>query len=267
MFNTLLVKPLFNLLAIIYAYLPGHDFGVAIIILTIIIRLILWPVVTKQLHSQRAMQQLQPELARIKAEAKGDRALESKLTMELYKEKEINPLGSLLPLLIQLPIFIALYAVLRDLVKPGEIEHLAYPAVKNLAPIAAIIASNSPFHPQLFGVIDLAKPSPILAVLAGVFQFIQTKQLAPKNAVKDASAQVTAAMTYAFPFVTFILGLTFPAALTLYWTTSSAVAVLQQTIVLRRDARELAVIEEAIVLDAPTPAKLNSPKKKKAKKK
>ena len=248
MFNTLLVHPIFNLLAGIYAILPVHDFGLSIIIVTILMRLVLWPVVTRQLHSQRAMQELQPELARIKVEAKGDRTLEGKMTMELYKEKEINPLSSLLPLIIQLPIFIALYAVLRDVVKPGEIAHLAYPAVRHLAPIAAVISSHSPFDPKLFGFIELAKPSPILGVLAGLAQFVQTKQLAPKKVDGgDAQAQITAGMTYLFPFVTLILGLTFASALTLYWTTSSLVAILQQSIVLRRDVTEMEEIADAPV--------------------
>src|SRR5882672_4384449 len=124
MFNTILVQPIFNLLALIYAFV--HDFGVAIIILTIIVRGALWPLVSRQLHSQRALQELQPELKRIKKEAAGDRTLEGQLTMELYKEREINPFASFLPLLIQLPIFFALFIVLKDIVKPGEIAHVAY---------------------------------------------------------------------------------------------------------------------------------------------
>ena len=258
MFTTLLVQPIFNLLAIVYAFLPWHDFGVAIIIVTIIIRLILWPLVTKQLHSQRAQQALAPEMARIKAEAAGDRTKEGQLTMELYKEKGISPLAPILPLLIQLPIFFALYAVLRDVVKPGEIEKLAYPFVQNLAPISAIIhGAASGFHPKMFGLVELSKPSPLLAVLAGLAQFIQTKQLAPKNAVKDAQAQITSGMTYIFPFVTFIIGLSFPSALTLYWTTSSAVAILQQTLVLRRDVEEL---EEAVVVEKTEPKAVKAAK-------
>src|SRR5689334_17101374 len=106
MFDTLLVHPIFNLLAVLYAFV--RDFGLAIILLTIIIRGLLWPLVTKQLHSQRALQELQPELQRIKTEAKGDKQLEGQLVMELYKEREINPFASFLPLLIQLPIFFAL---------------------------------------------------------------------------------------------------------------------------------------------------------------
>lgn len=237
MFNTILVYPIFNLLAVLYAFV--HDFGLAIVLLTILIRLLLWPLVTKQLHSQRALQELQPELKRIKAQAKGDKQLEGQLTMELYKEREINPFASVLPLIIQLPIFFALFAVLRDVVKPHEIANLAYDPVKTLGPIADIIKSKTAFHPTLLGAIDLSKPSPLLALLAGLVQFVQTKQLAPKQQANDSQAQVMAGMTYAFPALTFFIGLSVPSALSLYWVTSSLVAVLQQYLVLQRDVREL----------------------------
>ena len=239
MFNTFLVQPLFNLLAAIYALLPFHDFGLAIILLTVLVRLALWPLVTKQLHSQRALQELQPELIRIRAEAKGDKTLESKMTMELYKEREINPFASFLPLLIQLPIFFALYIVLRDVVKPGEIAHLAYDPIRNLGAINEIIKGGVKFNPTLFGLIDLSKPSPLLAFLAGVAQFIQTKQLTPNHPNADAQAQIMKTMTYIFPFFTFFIGLSLPSALALYWTVTSAMAILQQTLVLRRDVEEL----------------------------
>lgn len=260
MFTTILVRPLFNLLATIYAYLPIHDFGLAIILLTVVVRLILWPLVSKQLHSQKAMQELQPELARIRREAKGDKAVEGKLTMELYKEKEINPLASFLPLIIQLPIFFALYAVLRDVVKPGEIAHLAYGPVQHFGPIAEIIKHGNAFHPTLLGVIDLAKASPLIALLAGIGQFVQTRQLMPKNQVKDPTAAMISNMTiYAFPALTFIIGLSLPAALALYWTTTAGMAILQQTIVLRQDVRELEA--EPSLPETTTPA-ANKPSKK-----
>ncbi len=92
-----------NVLFFIYGIIPGHDFGVAVIIMTVIIRFALWPVMAKQLHSQKKMQALQPEIAKIRAETKGDKQQESARLMELYKEKEINPLASCLPLIIQLP--------------------------------------------------------------------------------------------------------------------------------------------------------------------
>ncbi len=242
-FQVILVQPLFNLLAVIYAVLPGHDFGVAIIIMTIILRLLLWPLVNKQLHSQRAMQKIQPEVARIRTETKGDRQKESVMLMELYREKGINPFGSLLPLLIQLPIFIALYAVLRDMIKPGEFAQLAYPFVKHLGAISDILANGGAFHPYFLGFIDLTKPSVGLAALAAVTQFFQTKMLSPKSPQGDAQAQAVASMIYIFPVVTFLIGLSLPSALALYWITTSAVAILQQYLVLQRDVEEL---EEAV---------------------
>jgi len=237
MFNTILVNPLFNLLVLLYGFV--HDFGLAIVLLTIIIRALVWPLVTKQLHSQRALQELQPELQRIKTQAKGDRALEGQLTMELYKEREINPFASFLPLLIQLPILFALFIVLKDIVKPGEIAHLAYAPVKSFGPIADIIKGHTAFHPTLLKVIDLTKPSALLAAFAGLAQFVQTKQIMPKRQTGDSQAQVMAGMTYVFPALTFFVGLSLPSALPLYWTTASLMAILQQYLVLQRDVREL----------------------------
>jgi YidC/Oxa1 family membrane protein insertase len=261
MFNTILVEPLFNFLALIYATLPFRDFGVAIILLTIAVRLILWPLINKQLHSQRAVQELQPELARIKSEAKGDKSLEGKMVMELYKEKEINPFASFLPLLIQLPIFFALFIVLRDVVKPDEIAKLAYEPIKHLGPIADILHSKAHFEPKFLGVIDLAKASPLLAAMAAIAQFIQTKQLQPKVKAKDAQAQMMATMIYLFPGLTFIIGLTLPSALALYWLVSSSVAILQQYLVLRQDVREVEAAPAVAITDGLSKTKA----KKKAK--
>jgi YidC/Oxa1 family membrane protein insertase len=264
MFNTLLVYPIFNLLAFIYAVIPGHDFGIAIILLTVIVRTALWPLVRKQLHSQRAMQELQPEIAKIKAKAAGDRTLEGQMIMELYKEREINPLGSLLPVLIQLPLLLALFAVLRDIVKPGEFASVIYPALQNFPALHEIIIRGSKFafHPQFLGLIDLQKSSPLLAAFAGITQFFQTKQLMPKHQPKDAAAQATAGLTYIFPFVTFFIGLTLPAALSLYWTSASLVLIYQQWILLRADVKEL---EDGVIVTNPTPKPIN-PKKQKGKK-
>jgi YidC/Oxa1 family membrane protein insertase len=237
LFNTILVYPIFNLLALIYAYV--HDFGLAIIILTVLIRLLLWPLINKQLHSQRALQELQPELQRIKTQAKGDKQLEGKLTMELYKEREINPFASFLPLLIQLPIFLALFVVLRDVVKSGEFAKLAYEPIKHLPSISDIISGHVKVSPNFLGFINLTKPSVVLAILAALAQFVQTKQLTPKQQTKDSQAQVMQSMTYMFPAITFFIGLSVPSALSLYWFSASLMAILQQYLVLKQDVREL----------------------------
>jgi YidC/Oxa1 family membrane protein insertase len=128
MFTTLIVQPIFNLLVLIYALLPGHNFGVAIIIFTIIIRLLLWPLVRKQLHQARLMRKIQPELKRIAKEAAGDKQKQSMLQMELYKEKGINPFGTIGIALLQLPILIGLYSGLQKVIHDPQQPSAAVPA-------------------------------------------------------------------------------------------------------------------------------------------
>jgi len=239
MFTTILVKPLFNLLMLLYSVIPGHDFGVAIIVMTILVRLALWPILSSQLRSQKKLQALSPEVAKIKKQAKGDKQLESKLLMEMYKEREINPFASLIPLLVQLPLFLALYIALRDVIKPGEIAHLIYPGLRHLGTIKNILAQPSTFKPWFLGIFDLAKVSPVLALVAGVTQFFQTKQLIPKAAPGDSQAQAMAATTKIFPVLTFIIGLRLPSALALYWAMASGVAIIQQSIELREDVQDM----------------------------
>lgn len=238
-FDAILVRPIFNLLALIYAAVPGHDFGIAIVFLTIIIRLALWPLVAKQLHSQKALQDLSPEVAKVKKKAKGDKQLESKLLMELYKEREINPFASLLPLIIQLPIFLALFVVLKDVLKSGEVAKQIYGGLKHLGPLAAIIARPASLKPSLLGLVNLANPSWVLALTAGAAQYVQTAQLMPKNANADPQAKAIANSSKLFPILTFIIGLRLPGALALYWTVASLVAIVQQHILLNRDVEEL----------------------------
>src|SRR3989344_3289113 len=152
MFTTLIVQPIFNLLVLIYAIIPGHNFGVAIIIFTVIVRLLMWPLVKKQLHHAKAMRELQPEIKKIKLAAKGDRRKESQLTMELYKEREINPFASLGIVLVQLPILIGLYVGLNRLIHdPRQIIDLSYPVLHNLSWMKELIADISNFDATLFG--------------------------------------------------------------------------------------------------------------------
>jgi YidC/Oxa1 family membrane protein insertase len=113
-FDILVVQPIFNLLIGLYSIIPGGDFGVSIIIFTVIVRFALYPLVKKQLHQTQAMKKLQPQLARIKKQAKGNKQLESMQMLELYKQNGVNPFRSIGILLIQLPIFIALYRVIQN---------------------------------------------------------------------------------------------------------------------------------------------------------
>src|SRR5437868_2396201 len=157
-FTTIIVQPIFNLLVFIYAILPGHNFGLAIIIFTILIRLLLWPLVKKQLNHAKAMRELQPEIKKIKAAAKGDRQKESQMTMELYKEREINPFASLGIVIIQLPILIGLYSGLNRIIKnPHQITSFSYSWLHHLAWMQTLSHNIHRFDDSLLGVVNLGR--------------------------------------------------------------------------------------------------------------
>lgn len=248
MFDLIFVKPLANALFIIYGLIPGHDFGVALIILTVLLRLLLWPVLSKQLQSQKKMQALQPEIAKLKEKSKGDKQLESQLLMELYKEKEINPLASCLPLLIQLPFLIGLFAVFTHATQGvAGFEKYLYDWTKGLPQIALIIENPSAFHATLFGIVDLAaKRNIFLAILAAGSQYIQVKQISPKVVDKsDPNAAASQMMTWLFPLLTGWIGYTLVAALPLYWTVSNLVSIGQQALIMGGEVEKM---EEATVV-------------------
>lgn len=266
MFTTIIVRPIFNLLVLIYALIPGHNFGLAIIIFTIIVRLLMWPLVRKQLHHAKALRELQPELKKIKAAAKGDRQKESQLTMELYKEKEINPFASLGIVLVQVPILIGLYVGLRRIIDhPQAIIDFSYPALHHFSWMKELASNIHEFDNTLFGVVDLTRkavgpvywPAILIAAASAFAQFMQSKQLMPKSQdarslkqilreagqgktadQQEVNAAVGRGTMFFIPILVFIFALQLPAALPLYWLTSSTVAYWQQAIILREDAKE-----------------------------
>lgn len=236
MIRAILLQPLFNLLLVIFAFIPGNDFGLAVIILTVLIRLALWPLVKKQLYHQKAMKDLQPEIAKVKKKAKGDRTKESQFMVELFKEKGINPFASFGLVILQIPILIALFVVLQRVLDPAQVGSMAYSFVHSLGPVQNIINNPGQFHPTLFGLIDMTEPSIILALLAGLAQFWQSKQITPQNiAGTDPSKKLGFNFTLIFPVVTVAIASQFPAALALYWFFTSLIAVIQQSIVLHED--------------------------------
>lgn len=241
MFNTLIVQPLLNLVLFFYAALPYHDLGLAVIIVTILVRLLVWPLASKQLHSQRAMQKLAPEIAKLRKKAAGDKQKESQMLMELYKEKGISPFASLTPILIQMPLLIAFYYALRHAVTAGDIANMVYPAIAKMEPIKDIIANPGTYKPLLFGIVNLAKPNVVIAVLAAVAQYVQTKQIMPKRTTDkaDTAAQVAQVSVLLFPFMTFLFAMSLPSALGLYWFVASLVSIFQQWLILRKDVEEM----------------------------
>lgn len=270
MFTTLIVQPIFNLLVLIYALLPGHNFGLALIIFTVIIRLLLWPLVKKQLHQARAMRELQPEIKKIKRATKGDRQKESMMLMELYKEKGINPVGTLPTLVIQLVILIGLYSGLRRIINdPHSLITFSYPAIQNMGWMQHLAANIHAFDDTLFGWVDLSRaavtsgmpfyfPAFLIVVGSAIAQFFQGKQLLPTdkdskglrdilrqaNAGKpadqsDVNAAVGRSTMYFLPIMIFFFTISLASALSLYWFVSGLVAYIQQSIILSKDEAEM----------------------------
>lgn len=242
-FNTILIAPLVNALFFIYGIIPGHDFGLSIILFTLIIRLALWPLASKQLHSQKKMQALQGDIAKVRAKAAGDKQKESAMLMELYKEKEVNPFSACLPTLLQFPVLIAMFVVFQKATGSiGDINNILYEPIRNLAYIKQVIAGQVPFNTTLFGIVNMAKPSVVLALLAGVTQYVQVKMISPKKQktdTKDPQAQMTSFMNYTFPALTVFIAWSLPAALPLYWVTTNFVAIFQQWLIMRKEVEEM----------------------------
>ncbi len=273
MFTTLIVQPIFNLLVLIYALLPGHNFGLSLIIFTIIVRLLLWPLVKKQLHQASAMRKLQPELKRIKAATKGNRTKESAMLMELYKERGINPIGTLPILVVQLIILIGLYSGLRKVISdPHALVTFAYPALQHLSWIQQLSHNIHMFDNTLFGVVNLSRaaigplyiPAMLIVIGSAVAQFYQSKQLMPTTADQrslreilkqagdgkqadqsEVNAAVGRSTRYLLPVFIFLFTVKLASALSLYWLVGGIVAFIQQSIVLKRDETEMESIAEA----------------------
>ena len=156
-----LYQPLYNLLILITNTIPGGDLGLAIILLTILVKLALYPLTKKSIEGQVAMAQLQPELERIKKEFP-DQQEQARRTMELYKEQKTSPFSGCLVMLIQLPIIFALYYVFLY-------------GFSDTSLLYSFVSNPGTLNMHFLGLVDIAKPHFALAILAGVSQFIQMK--------------------------------------------------------------------------------------------
>ena len=234
-FNTVLYQPLFNALILIYQYLPGRDFGLAVIILTVLIRLVLSPLMAKSIRSQKALAELQPKIQEVQQKYKEDKERQLRETMELYRKEKINPLGGFLPMLIQLPVLIALYLVFWKGLQPGAMENL-YSFVSNPGTI----------NPLFLNVINLSQANLVLAILAGIAQFFQTKmtmvktpstssgQAPKKDQTPQFSEKMQKQMLYFFPVFTVFILWKMPAAIGLYWIVTTLCSIVQQYFVYKK---------------------------------
>lgn len=230
-----------NVLVLLYQYLPGRDFGIAIIVLTILIRLILYPLMTKSIKSQKALTELQPKIQEIQQKYKTDKERQLKEIFGLYKKEKINPFSGFLPLLIQLPILIGLFKVFMTFqngLDPTKLTVL----------YSFVSVANLKEAPTFLGLINLAQPNLILAFLAGICQFIQTKMVIPQQKISGGSPSsskkqdqmarfssiMQKQMLYFFPIFTVFILLTLPSAIGLYWTVTSLFSIGQQYLIFKK---------------------------------
>ena len=225
LFQTFLYIPIFNLFVALYNLIP--DIGAVIIIITFLIKLAMYPLTKSSIVAQKSISEIQPKLEELKKLHKDNKQLLAQETMRLYKENKVNPLGSCLPILIQLPIFIAIYWVLQAGLTANNFDTL-YSFVKNPEHINTVS----------LGFVDLGKSgNVVLAVLAALAQYWQAKMMQTKRPPKEAGAGgkdedmasiMNKQMLYFMPFLTLVIGWQFPGGLALYWFWSTLLTGLQQ---------------------------------------
>jgi len=245
LWNEILYRPLYNALVFLTSVIPGHHLWLAIIILTVTIRFILYIPSKKGLNSQTKLQEIQPKLAAIKERHKANPQLQAKETMKLYKESGVNPFGSCLPLLIQLPVLIALFSVFRKgLIIDPEI---LYAPLKSFDPDTINVFlfgwKNVSFFGESLSLVEKTKFSRyVMPFIVGGLQFYQMKMLSLKNKKPvvvptkkpafDPQAS-TKMMTYFMPLMIAFFSAGYPAGLSMYWAASTAFSIGQQKVVLK----------------------------------
>lgn len=226
-YDTVFYKPLLNSLIFLVDRIPFQDLGVAIIILTLGVRFIIFPFTHKSTTTQIKIRHIEPELKDIKEKHKGDQQTQAQKTMELYRKHGINPLSGFLTLLVQLPIVFALYKVF--------ISWADFDAAKLYSFVSAPESINTIF----LGLVDMTQRSYFLAFLAAITQFFQMKLALPPtpkakqgDTFKDNMARsMNLQMKYIMPVFIFFIAVKFSSALALYWTTMNVFAIVHEAIV------------------------------------
>lgn len=286
LFDVIIVQPILNLLMLIYAIIPGGDFGISVVIFTIILRFALWPLAKKQLHQAKAMRKMQPELQKLQKKYKTNPQARGLAMMDLYKKHNISPFGSIGILLIQLPILIAIYRVVQIFAMSREdLGKYTYSFMENLPAVKELISDPSHFNQNFLGFIDLTQHAVssegvvwglvVLALTASITQFYLSKQMSPstdsdrrlRDILSEAgqgkeadqseiNAVVMRKMMKVMPIMLFMIMISLPGALALYMATTNIVAYFQNSSILKQDQREMEEISsEKSSIDKKTTAK------------
>jgi YidC/Oxa1 family membrane protein insertase len=235
-FHLVIYQPVYNVLVFFYDTIPGHDFGVAIIMTTLMIKVLFIPLSRKQIESQKKMQELQPMIKELQKKHKDDKEKQTKAIMELYREHKANPFSGCLPLIVQLIVLIAIYRVIINISQANF--------VIQGADLYAFVQNPGTVNHLFLNFLDLSVPNYVLAFLSAIAQYYQTKMLlqstkkplTPDNVDSDKpdfAEIMNKQMLYLGPGITFFIGVTFPAALALYWFFSTLFMIFQQAILFK----------------------------------
>ncbi|MFZ2975155.1 MAG: YidC/Oxa1 family membrane protein insertase [Candidatus Moraniibacteriota bacterium] len=245
LFGETVYRPIYNFLIFVYNIIPLHDFGVAIIVVTLVLKFLLIPLSKKQIQSQKKMQEMQPKIKEIQEKHKNDKEKQSRALMEFYKTNKTNPFSGCLPTIFQLIFLIAIYQVLFNISKAGLLV--------DPKELYSFIPNPGQINQYFLGIIDLSKtinlsqidirvvPQIILIILAALAQYVQIKMMTPKMNIQnkksepDMSQIMSKQMMYLGPLLTLFIGIKFPAGLALYWLVSTIFAIIQQTKVLEKE--------------------------------
>lgn len=243
LFNELLYRPLFNSMVFFYNTIPGANIGLALILTTLVVRILMIPLYRASIKSQREMTIVQPILKELQTKYKDDRQKLSEEMLKAYKEHNVNPFAGILLLFVQIPILIAIYNVSLNIFKPEN-----YPA------LYSFITLPETFNPQFFGLLNVAdSKNIILALLVGISQYYQikliisrTKSAKPKETKKskkkksdkpeepDFATTLNKQMLFMMPILVTIFAYSFPAAMSLYWITTTLFTIGQEFILIKQ---------------------------------
>lgn len=234
MYNTFIYTPLYNALIAIIGFVPGHDIGIAVLLLTIMVRVLLYPLSKKATETQLKMKIIEPKMKALKEQYKNNREEQGRQMLELYKREGVNPFSSILTLFIQIPIMIALYQVfLRGFTVQPEILY-------------SFITPPAYFGTNIFGLVDVASKSLVMAIVVGVTQYITFSIISsaaptqPKvegkesTMAEDFAASMQFQLKYFMPFMIASVAYFAGPALSLYLLTSNIVQIIQDKVIKRR---------------------------------
>jgi YidC/Oxa1 family membrane protein insertase len=249
-FRTFVHDPLYNALIALYDTISFGDFGIAIILLTVLVKFAFLPLSRKQIESQKSLQELQPKVKEIQKKYKNDREKQSRELMALYKREKVNPFGGCLPLIVQLVFFIAIYRILTDISEANF--------VVSEATLYTFVPQPETVNALFLGIIPLTEPNVILAVITAIAQYVQMKMLlsrreTEKKAIKkeekgkelsektaeqpDFSEIMNKQMLYLFPALTLFIGFAFGAGLVLFWLASTLFMIAQQWYIMKKQPK------------------------------